>query len=103
MEGNSLERRRGRGRGGGSAHRDVVVVLCRGDEPAVEAAIGGHLLELRREGFIKGLHIFPSHITRDDCPITRDYPSLPSNITREVTHRRPDAERLLRIAEQVHL
>ena len=34
----------------------------------------------------KGLHAFPSNITRDDPPITRDYSSLPSNITREVTH-----------------
>ena len=35
----------------------------------------------------KELHSFPSNITRDGPPITRDYPSLPSNITREVTHR----------------
>ena len=34
----------------------------------------------------KGLHSFPSNVTRDDPPTTRDYPSLPSNITREVTH-----------------
>ena len=40
----------------------------------------------------KGLHSFSSNITRDDPPITRDYPSLPSNITREVTHRTAAAE-----------
>ena len=34
----------------------------------------------------KGLHALPSNITRDGPPITRDYPPLPSNITREVTH-----------------
>ena len=30
----------------------------------------------------KGLHAFPSHIPRDDPPITRDSPPLPSNSTR---------------------
>ena len=35
----------------------------------------------------KELHAFPSNITRDDPPITRDSPPSPSNITREVTHQ----------------
>ena len=34
----------------------------------------------------KGLHAFPSNITRDGPPITRGLPCLPSNITRAVTH-----------------
>ena len=34
----------------------------------------------------KGLHAFPSNITRDDPPITRDYPPSLPNITRAVTY-----------------
>ena len=52
----------------------------------LQGAVGREQRACEERGY-KGLHAFPSNITRDAPPITRDYPPLPSNITREVTHR----------------
>ena len=61
---------------------------CVGDTVGVAVGADGFAVGACEERDHKGYQTVPTNVTRDDPPITwvQGLPSLPSNITREVTH-----------------